>query len=46
MLIMECYAVPKVLNHGVYTERVDVHHGVLFGVSGCDSWCVMLSQWL
>ena len=43
---MECYVVPKVVNHGVYTERVDVHHVLLFGVSGCDSWCVILSQWL
>ena len=29
-----------------YTEPVVVNHGVLYGASGCDSWCVMLSQWL
>ena len=33
MLIMDCYAVPKVVNHGV-----------LYGASGCDSWCAYLSQ--
>jgi hypothetical protein len=30
----------------VYTEPVVVHLGVLYGVSGCDTWCVMLNQWL
>ena len=29
-----------------YAEPVVVTHGVLYGASGCDSWCVMLSQWL
>ena len=43
---MECYVVPKVVNHGAYTEQVDMHHGVLLGVSGCGIWCVILSQCL
>ena len=29
-----------------YTEPVVVNHDVLYGASGCDSWCAMLSQWL
>ena len=33
--IMDCHAVPKVVNHGE-----------LCWASGCESWCVMLSQWL
>ena len=32
---MACYAVPVVVNHGV-----------LYGSSGCESWCAILSQWL
>jgi hypothetical protein len=28
-----------------YTKPVDVNHGVLCGASGCESWCVLLSQW-
>ena len=35
LLIMDCYAVTKVVNHGV-----------LYWASGCESWCVILSQWL
>ena len=30
---MDCYAVPK-----------DMNHGVLYGASGCDSWCANRSQ--
>jgi hypothetical protein len=33
--IMDCYAVPKFVNHGE-----------LCWASGCESWCGMLSQWL
>ena len=29
-----------------YTEPVVVNHGVLCGAIGCESWCVILSQWL
>jgi hypothetical protein len=29
-----------------YTEAVVVNHGVLYWSSGCESWCVFLSQWL
>jgi hypothetical protein len=29
-----------------YTKPVVVNHGVLCGASGCESWCVLLSQWL
>ena len=29
-----------------YTMPVVVNHGVLCGASGCESWCVLLSQWL
>jgi hypothetical protein len=29
-----------------YTEPVAVNHGVLCGASGCESWSVILSQWL
>jgi hypothetical protein len=29
-----------------HVEPVIVNHGVLFWVSGCESWCAMLSQWL
>ena len=29
-----------------YTEPLDVNHGVLYGASGCESWCVILSHWL
>jgi hypothetical protein len=29
-----------------FTEPVVVNHGVLYGDSGCESWCAMLSQWL
>ena len=36
---------PKVVNHGMYSEPVVVHD-VLYGVSGRDSWCDMLKQWL
>ena len=32
---MACYAEPLVVNHGV-----------LYGASGGESWCAMLSQWL
>jgi hypothetical protein len=32
---MNCYAVPKVVNYGV-----------LYWVSGCESWCIIRSQWL
>ena len=35
LLIMDCYAVPKVMNHGV-----------LYGASDCESWCAMLCKWL
>ena len=27
-------------------EPVVMNHGVLYGVSGCESWCVILNQWL
>ena len=27
-----------------YTEPVVVNHGVLYGASGCDVWCTMLSK--
>jgi hypothetical protein len=27
-------------------EPVVVDHGVLYGVSGCESWCALLNQWL
>jgi hypothetical protein len=29
-----------------YAEPVVVNHGVLYGASGCESWCVLLRQWL
>ena len=29
-----------------YVEPVVVNHSVLSGASGCDSWRVILSQWL
>ena len=29
-----------------YTKPVVVNHGVLCGASGCESWCVLLCQWL
>ena len=29
-----------------YAEPVVVNHGVLYGANGCESWCVMHSQWL
>jgi hypothetical protein len=29
-----------------YAEPVVVNHGVLCGASGCESWSVILSQWL
>jgi hypothetical protein len=29
-----------------YTEPVVVDHGMLYGASGCESWCVILTQWL
>ena len=29
-----------------YTGPVVVNHGVLYRASGCESWCVLLSQWL
>ena len=32
---MACYSAPVVVNHGV-----------LCRVSGCESWCVLLSKWL
>jgi hypothetical protein len=28
------------------SEPVVVNHGLLCGASGCESWCVLLSQWL
>ena len=33
--IMACYAEPVIVNHGVLCEA-----------RGCESWCVMLSEWL
>jgi hypothetical protein len=35
MWMIDCHAVPKVVNHGD-----------LCWASGCESWCVILSQWL
>ena len=35
LLIMVCNSEPVVVNHGL-----------LCGASGCESWCVLLSQWL
>jgi hypothetical protein len=29
-----------------YAEPVGVNHGVLYGASGCESWCAIRSQWL
>ena len=29
-----------------YTEPMVVNHGVKYRASGCESWCVLLSQWL
>ena len=29
-----------------YTEPVVVIYGVLYGASGCESWFVILNQWL
>jgi hypothetical protein len=29
-----------------YAKQVVVNHCVLYRVSGCESWCAMLSQWL
>ena len=50
---MVCYAEPVIVNEGVLlwitvinAEAVDVNHGVLYWASGCESWCVFLSQWL
>ena len=55
--IMVCYAKPVVVNHCAMLSRVSGNHGVLFWASGwysrcewcssgCESWWVMLSQWL
>ena len=29
-----------------YAEPVVVNHVVLYGANGCESWCVVHSQWL
>jgi hypothetical protein len=29
-----------------YYEPVVGNHGVLYGISGCESWCVLLRHWL
>jgi hypothetical protein len=34
------------VSHISYAESVVVNHGVLFCAIGCESWWVMLSQWL
>ena len=45
--IMVCYAEPVAVNHAVlYLFEWFVNHGVQCWASGCESWCVMLSQWL
>jgi hypothetical protein len=56
--IMVCYAKPVVVNHAVLywfeglwmmvcnVEPVAVNHGVLCWASGCESWCMIHSQWL
>jgi hypothetical protein len=39
----------SITHHGImvfYSEPVVVNHGVLFWASGCESCCVILSQWL
>ena len=44
--IIVCYDQPVIVNHRWYAEPVVMYHGVLCWDSGCESWCVMLSQWL
>jgi hypothetical protein len=53
-----CHTEPVVVNHGVIywsewlwvmvcnAETVIVNHGVLFWAIGCESYCVILRQWL
>jgi hypothetical protein len=41
-----CYAEPVVMNHMSYADPVVANHGELYWASGCESCCVMLSQWL
>jgi hypothetical protein len=54
---MVCSAEPVGVNHGVlcwasgwimgcYAEPVVMYHGVLCWASRCESWCVILIQWL
>ena len=43
---MVSYDEQVVVNRGVFAEPVVVNDGVLFCASGCESWCVILSQWL
>ena len=44
--IMVCYAEPVVDESWcVMLRPVVVNHGVLCWASGCESWCVILSQW-
>ena len=41
-----CYAEACVGNHDVNAVPVSVNHGEICCASGCESLCVMLSQWL
>jgi hypothetical protein len=43
---MDCYAKQRMRIMACYTEPVGVNHGVLYGASGFESLCVLLSQWL
>ena len=43
---MLCYAALVVVNHGRYADLVIGNRGVLCSASGCESWYVMMSQWL
>ena len=44
--IMVCYSEPVVGNHCVNAVPVVVNHCLLYCASRCDSWWVLLSQWL
>jgi hypothetical protein len=41
-----CIAEQVIVNYGEFTVSMVVNDGVLCWVSGCELWCVMLSQWL
>jgi hypothetical protein len=46
MWIMMNNAESVVVNQMCYAEPVVMKNGVLCWASGCELWCVLLSQWL